>query len=114
MRSDGSVVFFFLMIRGPRRSTPVCSSAASDVYKGRQGRLDGAQPLLEEALAGYRAALGEAHPDTLRAINNLGLLLQAQGRLDEAQPLLEDALACPLYTSPSPRDRSRSRMPSSA
>ena len=29
-------------------------------------RLDEALPLLEEALAGSRAALGEAHPDTLR------------------------------------------------
>ena len=50
-----------------------------------QGRLDEAQPLLEEALAGYRAALGEAHPDTLVSINNLGRLLKAQGRLEQQQ-----------------------------
>ena len=29
-------------------------------------------------------------------------------------PRLDDAISCLLYTSPSPRDRTRSRMPSSA
>ena len=45
----------------------------------------------------------------------------AQGTVSEAQPLfraskapVELATACLLYTSPSPRDRSLSRMPSSA
>ena len=44
-------------------------------------------------VAGFRSALGDAHPDTLGSINNLGMLLQAQGRLDEARPLLEEAVA---------------------
>jgi len=35
-------------------------------------------------------------------------------RVDEANVLLADVKACLLYTSPSPRDRTRSRMPSSA
>ena len=30
------------------------------------------------------------------------------------EPSREDAISCLLYTSPSPRDRTRSRMPSSA
>ena len=30
------------------------------------------------------------------------------------EPLISPALSCLLYTSPSPRDRTRSRMPSSA
>ena len=34
--------------------------------------------------------------------------------IDENPQLLADYLACLLYTSPSPRDRTRSRMPSSA
>jgi hypothetical protein len=45
-----------------------------------QGRLDGARPLYEQALAGSRAALDEAHPSTLSSVNNLGLLLKDQGR----------------------------------
>ena len=32
----------------------------------------------------------------------------------EIAPILADILTCLLYTSPSPRDRTRSRMPSSA
>ena len=32
----------------------------------------------------------------------------------EGSPILRDAVACLLYTSPSPRDRQKSRMPSSA
>src|SRR5660397_226337 len=44
--------FFFLMIRRPPRSTPLYSSAASDVYK-RQGRL--------RPYPGARA-YGRAHP----------------------------------------------------
>ena len=44
----------------------------------------------------------------------LGALLQARGykvRLRKLDPYLN---VCLLYTSPSPRDRTRSRMPSSA
>ena len=36
--------------------------------------------------------LGEDHPDTLAAINNLGLLLQAQGKLAEADALFTEAI----------------------
>ena len=58
-----------------------------------QGKLDEAEPLYREALAGRRAALGDTHPSTLGSINNLGLLLQAQGKRDEAEPLLAEARA---------------------
>ena len=58
-----------------------------------QGRLDEARPLLEESLAGRRAALGEAHPSTLNASGNLGMLLADAGALEEALPLVEGALA---------------------
>ena len=46
----------------------------------------------------------------------LGLGYMSQNRLASAQESLDEALAvnCLLYTSPSPRDRTRSRMPSSA
>ena len=38
-------------------------------------------------------------------------LILGGGKLTQ---ISDDAMACPLYTSPSPRDRTRSRMPSSA
>ena len=78
------------MIRRPPRSTQGRSSAASDVYKRQSHHI-----LVEVALVADRAAL--------------------VGR----DPLVHVAKAvqvgiCLLYTSPSPRDRTRSRMPSSA
>merc|ERR1712054_715116 len=58
-----------------------------------RGRLDEAEPLYQEALAGRREKLGDKHPDTLLSINNLAALLKAQGRLDEAERLDRGALA---------------------
>ncbi|CZS11790.1 hypothetical protein CDFC105_93904 [Clostridioides difficile] len=77
--------FFFLMIRRPPRSTLSSSSAASDVYK-RQ--LEGAAMIREIAI---------------KIAKEKGITEQ------KAWPE-----ACLLYTSPSPRDRQKSRMPSSA
>ena len=82
--------FFFLMIRRPPRSTLDRSSAASDVYK-RQ--VDDAQVDLV------------AHIDLEQGVLE---------RLDRAGHVALDDERCLLYTSPSPRDRTRSRMPSSA
>ena len=82
--------FFFLMIRRPPRSTLDRSSAASDVYK-RQDRLG---LVLSAAGAG-------THAGRQRLAAGGGFLPRGTGR-------------CLLYTSPSPRDRTRSRMPSSA
>ena len=36
--------------------------------------------------------LGEDHPDTLRSLNNLGLLLKDKGEFDKAEILLRKAL----------------------
>ena len=79
------------MIRRPPRSTLDRSSAASDVYK-RQ------------------------------VVDRLDVVLGPErcgGGGDEAADGVEEAgdfqgVVCLLYTSPSPRDRTRSRMPSSA
>ena len=81
---------FFLMIRRPPRSTLDRSSAASDVYK-RQVTL---------------------HPS---AAKNLGVEAGATVKLS-FEGVNADVVVkiCLLYTSPSPRDRTRSRMPSSA
>ena len=43
-----------------------------------------------------------------------GVGLTAVGLLSPIDGLGEELLSCLLYTSPSPRDRTRSRMPSSA
>ena len=84
------VMCFVLMIRRPPRSTLDRSSAASDVYK-RQELADALVELLELDVT------------------------QAQ-RTEELRREMRDAREahCLLYTSPSPRDRTRSRMPSSA
>ena len=47
-----------------------------------------AEPLMREALAGRRSKLGDGHPETLMAMNNLAELLQKQGKLGEAEPLM--------------------------
>ena len=78
------------MIRRPPRSTLDRSSAASDVYK-RQAQV---------VLAEGDGAAG-------------GLFVEiVTGR--DGQGIAGEDHDCLLYTSPSPRDRTRSRMPSSA
>ena len=57
-----------------------------------QNDLEGALPLLNEALEGRREALGERHPDTLSSMSNLGLLLEAKGDLDGAARFLRETL----------------------
>ena len=42
------------------------------------------------------------------------LYVAGEGTLDEVAKLIEEGADCLLYTSPSPRDRQKSRMPSSA
>ena len=78
------------MIRRPPRSTLDRSSAASDVYK-RQG-----VGILCDVGAWYRGSVDVGH-GSAGASGGIG-----------------DGYCCLLYTSPSPRDRTRSRMPSSA
>ena len=56
------------------------------------GRLNKAELLFREALAGRRATLGPKHPNTLASMSNLALLLKAQGKLGEAEPLLREIL----------------------
>ena len=83
-------LFFFLMIRRPPRSTLDRSSAASDVYKRQALMLWVMQLILENSFTPFLHVLS----------SNTGAI-----QLYES---------CLLYTSPSPRDRTRSRMPSSA
>ena len=84
------LLFFFLMIRRPPRSTQSRSSAASDVYKRQLDVWVERETMIK--------FMGE----------NSGFIGVAIAFF------LGSAAACLLYTSPSPRDRTRSRMPSSA
>ena len=54
--------------------------------------------------AGFTAITGETGAGKTMVVTGLGLLLGQRA----------DSGACLLYTSPSPRDRQKSRMPSSA
>eukprot|EP00831_Metopus_contortus_P041687 TRINITY_DN32765_c0_g1_i1.p1 TRINITY_DN32765_c0_g1~~TRINITY_DN32765_c0_g1_i1.p1 ORF type:complete len:131 (-),score=31.55 TRINITY_DN32765_c0_g1_i1:80-472(-) len=120
-------VFFFLMIRRPPRSTQGVSSAASDVYK---------RQLMSDVLAftheGDSTVLITAlsNSQTLRTAEmvDIKVVIIVRGKTIDKQLIelaeengitllrTEDAMfeVCLLYTSPSPRDLSTSRMPSSA
>ena len=99
---DGStyvlIFFFFLMIRRPPRSTLDRSSAASDVYK-RQDVQSRDAPGDRPGRDGERLRIEAVEEGR-----------SGSGADEENGP----PGPCLLYTSPSPRDRTRSRMPSSA
>jgi len=56
------------------------------------GKYAEAQAVTERQLAILRRVLGDAHPDTLVSINNMGVLLESQGKLGEAEPYYREAL----------------------
>ena len=95
------------MIRRPPRSTLDRSSAASDVYKRQI--VDN----LEEYLSMSKQENLEFLDQLYHLMNQINAdAVDYQGlKIHHAPPLCPD---CLLYTSPSPRDRTRSRMPSSA
>jgi hypothetical protein len=54
---------------------------------------EGALPLFEESLSGYRRLLGEAHPGTLTAMSNLAELHHCMENYEQALPLATTCLA---------------------
>ena len=100
--------FVFLMVRRPPRSTLDRSSAASDVYK-RQ-RESAVATTANEALF-LRRFLAYAEQQRLEYF-----VMEAfdQPWKTAAEGKVGAYWGCLLYTSPSPRDRTRFRMPSSA
>ena len=103
------------MIRRPPRSTLDRSSAASDVYKRQLISYtvvsvgDLTKPISNDhkivSSANYNQV--KKNPDEMKKIvsdfiNDGGFIINENGTY----------MACLLYTSPSPRDRTRSRMPS--
>ena len=93
------------MIRRPPRSTLDRSSAASDVYKRQLKYLGVRDP--EKLNPRQQTEI------LLNLLQRPGLLLILDG-FERVLRAYSNMGACLLYTSPSPRDRTRSRMPSSA
>ena len=89
------IFFFFLMIRRPPRSTLDRSSAASDVYKRQPLGFYVMQEFLKRGMI-LKSTIVKNFEETTAKRNQ------------------KELWRCLLYTSPSPRDRTRSRMPSSA
>ncbi|MCA8957381.1 MAG: tetratricopeptide repeat protein, partial [Planctomycetes bacterium] len=63
-------------------------------------KFEDARPLNEEAVAGHRKILGEAHPWTINAIHNHASTLKELGEHDKAQPLFVEALRLRLQHHP--------------
>eukprot|EP00657_Telonema_sp_P-1_P005532 TRINITY_DN22962_c0_g1_i1.p2 TRINITY_DN22962_c0_g1~~TRINITY_DN22962_c0_g1_i1.p2 ORF type:complete len:119 (+),score=32.23 TRINITY_DN22962_c0_g1_i1:9-365(+) len=118
------------MIRRPPQSTQSRSSAASDVYK-RQGStspLEPATPLHAHTAATPPPTKTKSPTSTsLQSHKTVTLKQQLQqpnsrssrgsvvsAAADDRSGEFTNNGDCLLYTSPSPRDRTRSRMPSSA
>ena len=57
----------------------------------------------------FEKSLSKTDPDLFKAINDE--LIRQQNHIEL---IASENIVCLLYTSPSPRDRTRSRMPSSA
>ncbi len=57
-----------------------------------QSKLEDAETAFRRASASFEVALGENHPNTAQAINNLARALIAQGKHEEAEPLFRRAL----------------------
>ena len=103
-------LFFFLMIRRPPRSTLDRSSAASDVYK-RQDYV------FMQSKDGQLKSFYKTIDDDFLEAEHLEELFDLQFLSPQFKKMLLSEIyteTCLLYTSPSPRDRTRSRMPSSA
>ena len=106
------VFFFFLMIRRPPRSTQSRSSAASDVYKRQNQGIPESQVLPPKYWSNKVFTPVKQETHTLPGLDKLDLPPVPDS--PDAPPSQEQTKPCLLYTSPSPRDRTRSRMPSSA
>ena len=68
------------------------------------GDLDAAEDRYRQSLTGFRAAFGDRHPTTGRALNDLAALRFQQGRVAEAEALFEQALAIRREPDAAPAD----------
>jgi serine/threonine protein kinase/uncharacterized protein HemY len=70
----------------------VLHTLAASVYRLRRD-FALAEKMTRESIALHRKYRGDHHPQTGRALSQLGSLLADQGKLDEAEPLLRESLA---------------------
>ena len=90
------------------------SYAQDDVEFSRKGVELAKNKKYGEAAEEFSKAI-KANPKAPRHYSNRGKAYRAAGKLNEAVADFTKLIElCLLYTSPSPRDRTRSRMPSSA
>ena len=107
-------------VLNPDSNSLVSEAASCVVFDGVSKSYDGTKVLRDVALefpAGVTSAIvgasGSGKTTLLRLINALEKIDSGQLYVNGA-PLPQDLRTCLLYTSPSPRDLSTSRMPSSA
>eukprot|EP00656_Telonema_subtile_P056551 TRINITY_DN9055_c0_g1_i4.p2 TRINITY_DN9055_c0_g1~~TRINITY_DN9055_c0_g1_i4.p2 ORF type:complete len:105 (+),score=1.00 TRINITY_DN9055_c0_g1_i4:89-403(+) len=104
------------MIRRPPRSTLSSSSAASDVYKRQHTRslvVSTCHHTTPPQLLPLHLLPLPMRPRT-GSTRYLRVVVVTYPRVSFAGNIAQLFKNCLLYTSPSPRDRTRSRMPSSA
>jgi len=65
------------------------AAVIGEVYRNL-GLYEEAEPLLDQYLATSRELFGDAHPNALDAMEELGALYYAQGRYDDAEPFLAE------------------------
>ena len=114
------------MIRRPPRSTLDHSSAASDVYKRQAINFYETLYFFGDSAGGedfYGLQILKMDPNGILLwaetiehawITENGLVVNGSGDIFITARMDQQVITCLLYTSPSPRDRTRSRMPSSA
>ena len=105
--------FVFLMIRRPPRSTLDRSSAASDVYKRQTMARDTARFGVWLTNHNYMKFSPVNGKTTLTGYGTAPVMVLVNEGTKTGFSH-QTGTGCLLYTSPSPRDRTRSRMPSSA
>ena len=79
-----------LRARVRRRPNAIDKFRLGDVLHDR-GLYEEALPIQKEVLLCREKELGAEHPDTLKSVNNMALLLQSMGKLKEAEPLCKRA-----------------------
>ena len=101
-------MFFFFQAEDGIRDL-VRSRGLGDVYKRQgQGSIGGGRVLSDAP------QLAAQPGDAVHVGQNSADVARNESKVLHGQQVVVDGGACLLYTSPSPRDRTRSRMPSSA